>query len=98
VSPARRRAAVVYLQRRRPLSQRRACRLVGQVRSTQRYAAVPADFEARLVAAMTKHAQVHPRFGYRRVHALLVAEGWVVNRKRSSGCGGCTGCGCPHGG
>lgn len=24
----------------------------------------------------------HPRYGYRRVHALLVREGWRVNRKR----------------
>jgi transposase InsO family protein len=73
---------VVHLQRRFRVSQRRACRLVGQVRSTQRYAAVPGDFESRLVAAMGKHAQAHPRFGYRRVHALLVSDGWVVNRKR----------------
>jgi transposase InsO family protein len=73
---------VVHLQRRFKVSQRRACAVVGQVRSTQRYAAVPGDFEARLVAAMGKHAQAHPRFGYRRVHVLLVADGWAVNRKR----------------
>jgi transposase InsO family protein len=73
---------VVHLQRRFKVSQRRACVVVGQVRSTQRYAAVPPDFEVRLVAAMGKHAQAHPRYGYRRVHALLVADGWAVNRKR----------------
>lgn len=27
-------------------------------------------------------AKRHPRYGYRRVHALLVREGWPVNRKR----------------
>jgi transposase InsO family protein len=28
------------------------------------------------------HAEAHPRWGYRTVHALLVEEGWAVNRKR----------------
>jgi putative transposase len=82
VSPARRRDAVVYLQRRHRISQRRACGLVGQHRSTQRYAGVPGDFELRLVKAMNQLAEKHPRYGYRRVHALLVAQGWAINRKR----------------
>ncbi len=82
VSPARRRDAVVFLQRRHRISQRRACSLVGQHRSTQRYAGVPGDFELRLVKAMNQLAERNPRYGYRRVHALLVADGWAVNRKR----------------
>lgn len=82
MSPDRRRAAVVYLCRRFKISQRRACRLVGQVRSTQRYQSVPSDFEARLVVEMIKHAEAHPRWGYRRIHALLVEDGWPVNVKR----------------
>lgn len=82
MSPARRRAAVGHLQRRFKVSERRACRVVGQVRSTQRYAAVPGDFETRLVKEMHAHAEAHPRWGYRRVHALLVADDWDVNRKR----------------
>ena len=60
MSPARRRAAVDHLQRRFKVCQRRACRVVGQVRSTQRYAAVPSDFEARLVKAMHAEAELHP--------------------------------------
>jgi putative transposase len=82
VSPARRRAAVSFLMRRHQVSERRACRLVGQHRSSNRYAPVPGDFEARLVEAMVKLAEQHPRYGYRRVHALLVADGWRVNVKR----------------
>lgn len=82
VSPARRRDAVEYLCRRHKVSQRRACQVVGQHRSTQRYAAVPGDFEARLVKAMNVLAEAHPRFGYRAVHALLVEDGWAINRKR----------------
>lgn len=34
------------------------------------------------MAAMVKVADRHPRFGYRRVHAMLVADGWEVNVKR----------------
>jgi transposase InsO family protein len=68
--------------RRFKVSERRACRVVGQHRSSQRYAPVPADFEVRLVAAMGKVADAHPRWGYRRVHAVLVADGWEVNVKR----------------
>jgi putative transposase len=82
VSPDRRRAAVAHLQRRFKVSQRRACRVVGQVRSTQRYDAVPTDFEDRLVRSMVAFAEANPRYGYRRVHALLVADGWAVNVKR----------------
>lgn len=64
------------------MSERRACRLVGQNRSTNRYEAVPVDFERKLVARMTKLAEQHPRWGYRMIHALLVEEGWPVNKKR----------------
>jgi hypothetical protein len=38
-------------------SERRACRLAGQHRSTNRYVAVPVDFEGKLVARMTKLAE-----------------------------------------
>jgi putative transposase len=82
VSPARRRDAVAYLCRRHQVSERRACRVVGQHRSTQRYELVPSDFEARLVKEMNAIAERHPRFGYRMVHSMLVEAGWAVNRKR----------------
>lgn len=82
MSPARRRAAVVHLVKRFKVSERRACRVVGQHRSSQRYQPVPTDFEQQLLAAMRKLADRYPRFGYRRIHAMLVADGWTVNVKR----------------
>jgi hypothetical protein len=82
VSPARRRDAVRFLVRRRRVSERRACRLVGQHRSTQRYERVAPEYELRLVARMNDLAAAHPRYGYRRIWALLRSEGWRVNRKR----------------
>jgi putative transposase len=82
VSPSQRRAAVAFLVRKHRVSERRACRVVGQYRATNRYRPVPGDFEARLIEAMKQLADRFPRYGYRRVHALLVAEGWAVNVKR----------------
>lgn len=82
VSPSRRRDAVTYLCRRHPVSERRACQLIGQHRSTQRYAPVPPELELRLVARMNELAAKYPRYGYRRIWVLLRTEGFVVNRKR----------------
>lgn len=82
VSPARRRDAVAYLCRRHKVSERRACRVVGQHRSTQRYVPQPDDYESQLVVEMNRHAAANPRWGYRMIHSLLVADGWAVNRKR----------------
>jgi len=41
-----------------------------------------AEDEAALVSAMHGLVRRHPRFGYRRICALLRADGWSVNRKR----------------
>jgi hypothetical protein len=49
VSPAQRRKAANYLVRRFKVSQRRACKVVGQHRSTQRYEAIVPETEAKLV-------------------------------------------------
>ena len=64
------------------MSERRACRLVGQHRSTQRYDAQPADFELQLVKRMNVLAAKHPRWGYRRIWMILRGEGFDVNHKR----------------
>jgi putative transposase len=82
VSPARRRDAIEYLLKRHRVSERRACRLLDQHRSTQRYRALPPAFELKLVRRMNRLAEQNPRYGYRRVWALLRSEGWAVNRKR----------------
>jgi transposase InsO family protein len=64
------------------VSERRACKLVGQCRSTQRYSPLPGDFEQRLVKRINEIATEHPRWGYRTVCSRLRAEGWQVNVKR----------------
>jgi putative transposase len=55
---------------------------LGQNRTTNRYQPVPGDFEARLIEAMKALAERFPRYGYRRIHALLISEGWSINVKR----------------
>lgn len=76
------RSATEFLQKKFKVSQRRAARALGANRSTVRYRAKVRDDEAKLVAAIRKLVRRHPRYGYRRIHARLVATGWTVNRKR----------------
>jgi transposase InsO family protein len=55
---------------------------MGQSRSSQRYQPRPREREAELVKRMLEQVKKHPRYGYRRVWALLRGEGFRVNRKR----------------
>jgi putative transposase len=64
------------------VSERRACRVLGQHRSVQRHAAKPRPEEERLTAEIVALASLYGRYGYRRVTALLRRAGWRVNAKR----------------
>jgi putative transposase len=64
------------------VSERFACRVLGQHRSTQRKIARTPDDEAALSADIIALAAQYGRYGYRRITALLRAAGWVVNVKR----------------
>lgn len=76
----RRRETVVFLQSKE-LSQRRACQLVSLSRSTCQYK-IKRQSDREFETQVKELAFAHPRFGYRRVHALLVRGGQRVNRKR----------------
>lgn len=82
VSPRRRREAVLVIQDRLGISERRACEIVGQPRATQRYEPKRAEDDAALRKKLRKIAAKHKRWGYRRAHAHLLTLGWRVNRKR----------------
>jgi putative transposase len=82
VTAAQRRQAVRHLQEQFGVSQRRACRVLGQPRSTQRQEPRRKEEEEALTRRMLELVRQHPRFGYRRIWALLRREGWRVNRKR----------------
>jgi len=64
------------------VSERKACRVLGQPRSTQRHVKVVATDEEALTKATIRLAKQYGRYGYRRITALLRAEGWHVNHKR----------------
>ena len=56
-------------------------RALDLARSGLRYAPVKRDIQAALARRIEELAGTHPRFGYRRIWALLVREGWSVNKK-----------------
>ena len=64
------------------VSERRACRVLRQHRSTQRKAPTTPDDEAALKADIIALARQYGRYGYRRITALLREAGWAVNKKR----------------
>ncbi len=84
MTPGRRRRAVGTLQERFGVSERRACRVAGQHRSTQRKQPRPPGREdARLAGRLREIAGDHPRWGWKTAHTILLREGWSINRKRT---------------
>ena len=63
------------------VSERRACRVVGQCRATQQYVPTRTEGEDRLQTRIIALAHEYGRYGYRRITALLHQEGWRVNHK-----------------
>ena len=64
------------------ISERRACKVLGQARSTQRHSIEISDDEKRLVTRIVELAEQYGRYGYRMITGLLQLEGWRVNHKR----------------
>ncbi len=64
------------------VSERRACRILGQARSTQRHGPCVTKEEERLAKQIVELASRYGRYGYRRITAMLRREGWKVNHKR----------------
>lgn len=75
MGPAVRRRAVKRVCVTLKVSERRACHVLGQSRTTQRYEPKVADDEAALTARIVELASQYGRYGHRRVTALLRAEG-----------------------
>ena len=82
MSPAARRKAVSELCKKHRISQRHACRAVGISQRVARYEPARRVDESELCSRIIEHACNYGRYGYRRITALLHAEGWQVNHKR----------------
>jgi putative transposase len=74
VSPEEKTAAVAHMRQMHGASERRTCGLLGQPRSTNRYQRQPRADDG-LRARVAELAAARPRFGYRRLTALLQREG-----------------------
>jgi putative transposase len=66
------------------VSQRQACMVLAQPRSTQRYELRQPEKDRELAVAIRQEAQKrqHRRYGYRRIREILCRLGWRVNPKR----------------
>ena len=74
---------MLLLEERFGVSERRACAVIGQPRSTQRLPApVPSDDEMALRAFLREFAVARPRWGWRRALVAARDAGWRVNPKR----------------
>jgi putative transposase len=83
VSPAGRRVRVGSPQETDGASQRRACSVLGQARSTpRRRPRATSELQRQLEGRILELVAVDPRYGYRRVWALLRRAGGRVTRKR----------------
>ncbi len=70
------------MQRKLGVSERRACKVLRQVRKTQRRTPRVTDEEEQLRVRIIELATKYGRYGYRRITALLRREGRIVNHKR----------------
>ena len=77
--PALMKEVVAYVVSSHGYSERRACQVTGQHRSTQRK---PSTRDPRTAVRRRMHEIVATRirYGYRRVHVMLRREGWEVGR------------------
>lgn len=80
--PAKRREAVEQVRKVFGVSERRACRVIRQARSTQRRKPEDRNDEEPLRKEVVMLASKFGCYGYRRVTGLLHNAGWQVNHKR----------------
>jgi len=81
VSLAEQRRGAEHLEAQHGVSERRACQVVGIARSTKRRPSGRIE-ETKLVRRVHELTDRYPRFGYRKIHAVLRSEGFAIGRDR----------------
>jgi putative transposase len=81
VTPASRREAVAHLRVAFAVSERRTCLALGTDRTSVRYRCRRPD-DVRVRKRLRELAAMRRRFGYRRLHILLMREGMTMNHKK----------------
>ena len=64
------------------ISERRACRAIGQPRKTQRYKVIKLPDEDSLTHRIEELSNKYGRYGTPRITAMLNREGYSINHKR----------------
>ena len=82
MSPQAKREAVTHLIVTHQFGVTRSCGLIGISRSLYQYESKRTD-DAPLKERLTALAGQKRRYGYRRLHVLLLREGWLLNWKRT---------------
>jgi putative transposase len=70
------------VQQKLGITERRACKALGQSRGLQRRIPKRQNDEEQLTSDIVKLATKYGRYGYKRITALLRTQGWSVNHKR----------------
>ena len=82
LSPAHRRAVAKQVLEAGMCSRRSACRILRLARSTYGYQGRPASSaEQQMRKRLHELSTAHPRYGYRRIAALLSREGWKAGKR-----------------
>ena len=82
MNPSRRRQCIDHVRQALGVSERRACRTLGQHRSTQRKVPCGLPDEEQLTDDILELAREFGRYGYRMITGMLNNSGWHVNHKR----------------
>ena len=83
LTPDRRRSSVKLLRQRFGVSERRACAVTGQPRSTQRQVSKPrVNVDAEITEILRTFALANPRQGYRKARRAVLEAGYRVNLKK----------------
>ena len=80
--PARKRSLVDEVRQAWNVSIRKACDALRVDRSLYHYNGKRGE-QAGLKQRIKEICETRVRYGYRRVHVLLVREGWTINMKRT---------------
>jgi putative transposase len=81
VSLAEQRRGAEHLEAEHGVSERRACQVIGLWRSSKRRPSGRIE-EAKLVRRVHELTERYPRYGYRKIHAILRSEGTAIGRER----------------
>ena len=83
MSPARRRALAQEAVKEGRCSARSACRILKLSRRAYRYRSKePCAKEKQMMRRLNELSEKYPRYGYKRITALLWREGWKIGKRR----------------